>query len=335
MAYGHAEPCLQLGHSEGLGDEVIGTAVERLDLAVLVAVGGKDDDRDMGELPNPSTDLNAVEIGQAQVEDDEIRTEQCHLADGVGSRVRRRDLVAASRQPDPQRLDQRRVVVDHQNLRHVVPFGSRMQGHTHRSGHGEDHGSALGHVGLDPDGPSVGFDERLGDGQPEPGPCPATVLAEHLEDPLPLLAGDPGPSSATEISTSGISGPATVRAPMRMVRVDGASAWPRSPSRLARTCPISIWSISSKGRSGAVSTQTRIRRDEPADGGERFIDQLVEGNEDGPNGQRSGLNAGHVQQVGHQPGQAIGLQLNQLEQIGPVRRTQRDVRPDAGWIPPS
>ncbi len=72
MANGHPQSGLQLGHAEGLGDEVVGATVERLDLAPLVAVGREHHDRHVGELPDPSADLQPVHVGQAQVQDDQI-----------------------------------------------------------------------------------------------------------------------------------------------------------------------------------------------------------------------------------------------------------------------
>ena len=74
VAQRHPEPGLELGHAERLRDEVVGPAVESLHLAVLVPVGGEDHDRHVRELPDAAADLEAVEVGQAQVEDDEVRS---------------------------------------------------------------------------------------------------------------------------------------------------------------------------------------------------------------------------------------------------------------------
>ena len=59
-------------------------------------------------------------------------------------------------------------------------------------------------------------------------------------------------------------------------------------------------------------------RDQAVDGGEGLVHQLVERHEGGPDREGPGLNAGHVEQVGDEAGQPIGLELNQLEQFGAV-----------------
>ena len=72
MAEGDPEAGLELGHSEGLGDEVVGAGVERLHLAGLGAVGRQDDDRHIGPGPEPAAHLHAVEVRQPEVEDDDV-----------------------------------------------------------------------------------------------------------------------------------------------------------------------------------------------------------------------------------------------------------------------
>ncbi len=62
----------QLAHPERLGEVIVGAGVERRDLVALLAAGGEHDDRHVAPLPQPPDHLQAVEIGQAQVEDDEV-----------------------------------------------------------------------------------------------------------------------------------------------------------------------------------------------------------------------------------------------------------------------
>ena len=115
---------------------------------------------------------------------------QGDLVDGLGPRVRGEHLVPAGGQADPEGLEQRRIVVDDEDLGHGgAQTGAVTQG---LARHGEDDPGAPGDVGVDPDEPAVRLDEGLGDGQAEAGPAPAAVLAEHLEDALALLAGDAG-----------------------------------------------------------------------------------------------------------------------------------------------
>ena len=55
---------------------------------------------------------------------------------------------------------------------------------------------------------------------------------------------------------------------------------------------------------------------------ERLGDQLIERQGDGTKLQRAGLNPGHVEEVGDEPGQPIRLQLDQFEQLVPVGRIE-------------
>ena len=95
VSQGHAEPGLELGHPEGLRDEVVRSGVEGLDLAAFVAVGREHQNRHSGELADASGDLNAVDVGEAKVEDHQIRPRQCDLRDGLSARLGQHDLVAA------------------------------------------------------------------------------------------------------------------------------------------------------------------------------------------------------------------------------------------------
>ncbi len=86
--------------------EVVGSSVERLYLASLIAVGRQDHNRDAGELADPFADVKPVEIGQSQVQNDQIRAGQSHLCDGIGPRHRGHDLIAPRRETDTERLYQ-------------------------------------------------------------------------------------------------------------------------------------------------------------------------------------------------------------------------------------
>jgi hypothetical protein len=103
VAQRHPEPRLELRHAEGLRHEVVGPAVERLHLAALVAVGGQDHDRHVRELSDAAADLQAVEVGQTQIEDDEVRRRQRHLVDGLCARMSDQHVIPTGRQPDAQR----------------------------------------------------------------------------------------------------------------------------------------------------------------------------------------------------------------------------------------
>ncbi len=67
-----ADPGQQLFGTERLGDVVVGAEVERLHLVGLVAARREHDDRHLRGPPDAPADLGAFEIGQAEVEHDEI-----------------------------------------------------------------------------------------------------------------------------------------------------------------------------------------------------------------------------------------------------------------------
>ena len=67
------QPCVQLGHPERLRHVVVGAEVEGSDLLLLATTCREDQDRDGGLAPDVPDDLQAVHVGQAQVEKDEIR----------------------------------------------------------------------------------------------------------------------------------------------------------------------------------------------------------------------------------------------------------------------
>ena len=67
------EAGLQFLHPEGLGDVVVGATVESEHLALLAVESGKDDHRHVRPLPQPPADLDAVDVGETEVEHDELR----------------------------------------------------------------------------------------------------------------------------------------------------------------------------------------------------------------------------------------------------------------------
>ena len=63
----------QLADPEGLGDVVVGAGVEAVDDVQLAVLGGQEQDRDGRPLrADAAADLEAVDAGQADVDDDEI-----------------------------------------------------------------------------------------------------------------------------------------------------------------------------------------------------------------------------------------------------------------------
>ena len=90
VAQGHPHARQQLVHAEGLRQVVVGAGVERRDLVVLAAAGRDHDDRHAAPLADPPRQIDAVAVGQAEVQQDQL-----------GVVRRRRD----QRLPDGLRLD--------------------------------------------------------------------------------------------------------------------------------------------------------------------------------------------------------------------------------------
>ena len=116
------DPGEQFVDAERLGDVVVGAGVERVHLVLAAGPAGQHDDRDVGPAAQAADDVDAVHVGQAEVEHDQVRV----LAGG--QRAARRppsaatvDVVAPGAQVDPQRAQDLRLVVDDQDPGHDSP----------------------------------------------------------------------------------------------------------------------------------------------------------------------------------------------------------------------
>ena len=110
-------PGVQLAHAEGLGHVVIGAVFQRVDLAVLGAVRGQDDDGHLAPGPDALADLKPVEVGQPEVEHDHVRCLDCGLADSLLACFGGADGVAEGLQPDVAYGEQAWVVINDENSR--------------------------------------------------------------------------------------------------------------------------------------------------------------------------------------------------------------------------
>jgi hypothetical protein len=124
-----ADARVELRRAERLDHVVVGARVEHGDDLGLVVAGRGDDDRDPADPPQHPQHRGAVDVGQPEVEDDDVRT----TADGVleaGQPGRRgRDGVAALGQPAHERGADRRVVLDDQDLGHAADDRARRRAH--------------------------------------------------------------------------------------------------------------------------------------------------------------------------------------------------------------
>jgi hypothetical protein len=109
--------------AERFGDVVIGAGVEGVDLLPAVQAAGQDDDRYRGPGAQLADDLDAVEVGQAEVEHDQVGVLAGGGVQGLHAVAGGDDLVLAGVQVDPQRPQDLRFVVDDEQPGHrPTPF---------------------------------------------------------------------------------------------------------------------------------------------------------------------------------------------------------------------
>jgi hypothetical protein len=102
-ADGGAQAGEQLVHAERLGHVVVGAGVERGHLLGLLAPGGQHDDRDGGPAADAVNDVGSVHVGQAEVQDDDVRALTGHRGQAGGTVHRGADDILAGGEVDPQR----------------------------------------------------------------------------------------------------------------------------------------------------------------------------------------------------------------------------------------
>ena len=108
-------PGQQLGHGEGLGDVVVRPLVEGQHLAGVGALGRPDDDGQVGPAPDAAAHLHPVDVGQVEVEHDQGGRLQGGDVDRLLAGDGGQHPVAAGLQSRPQRPQDGRLVVDHQD----------------------------------------------------------------------------------------------------------------------------------------------------------------------------------------------------------------------------
>ena len=107
-----ADASEQLLQVERLGDVIVGAELQPLHLVGLLAARRQDDDGHLARLPQHRAQIEAVEVGQRQVEHDQIGRRCTHIADG---RLAVRDSVDAIAFEDEvvtQHAPEGRVVFD-------------------------------------------------------------------------------------------------------------------------------------------------------------------------------------------------------------------------------
>ena len=113
-----ADPGLELGHAERLGHVVVRPAVEGGHFAVLVAAGRQDDDGHLAPLPDPPAYRLPVDVGQPEIEHDDVGGGQRRLGDPLLAVGRGDHLVAAGLQTEAQGPQQGGIVIDDEHFGH-------------------------------------------------------------------------------------------------------------------------------------------------------------------------------------------------------------------------
>src|SRR4029077_568351 len=98
---------------ERLRDVVVAARTQCLDLVLDRVLGGEEEDRGLeAALAHPLADLDARDVREHPVEDDEVRLLPRHGGEGVAAVRRLLDLVALVAQRGRDRVDDRTLVVD-------------------------------------------------------------------------------------------------------------------------------------------------------------------------------------------------------------------------------
>ncbi len=146
-------------------------------------------------------------------------------------------------------------------------------------------------------------------------------------------SGTPGPWSATRTTTLGVSvgGDSVAGVADTRISVPGGANFNAFSNRLPKTCSIISMSTSTVATSGAMSRRTRCAR---ASGRSRrtaacarsgSVDRLA------TNVERAGPDPAELEDVGHEPFEAVGLVVDRVEELGAVRGIEVEVgRPQGG-----
>ena len=110
----------QLTHTKWLGDVVISAGIQRRDLSRFLLLDGQNDDRRLRPLAHEPRDLNAIFVGQPQVQHDQIGT----IANDSGQRLLTvgglKHGVVVRRQRGVQKSTDGRLVIHHKHAQSTL-----------------------------------------------------------------------------------------------------------------------------------------------------------------------------------------------------------------------
>jgi hypothetical protein len=105
----------ELAHRKGLGDVVVRAHLEPDDLVDLIALRGQHDDRHLAARAHPPADLDPVQLGEHQVEHDEVEALFAESAQRLLAVVGRNHLISVSAQRIGEQCLHCPLVVDEQD----------------------------------------------------------------------------------------------------------------------------------------------------------------------------------------------------------------------------
>ena len=117
-AYGRAQSGEEFLHSEGFGDVVVGAGIERAYLCPFFVAGRQNDHRRSTPSAQSLDHCNAVEVGQAQVQDHDIRWRRAGGGQSRRTGRRRDHLVTSCGERDLQGTEQLSIIIDGENACH-------------------------------------------------------------------------------------------------------------------------------------------------------------------------------------------------------------------------
>ena len=185
-AHRGAHPGEELGDAEGFGDVVVGAGVERVDLVRGVGARGQHDDGHGGLLAQRGDDRGAVDVGQSEVEDDQVGPIGGGGRDGVAAGVGGGHGVAVGGEVDPQGPQDVGVVVDDEHVGHRAGSSAaasvRVDGGSRRvDRQGDHHGEAPAGGRLGAQGAAHRFGEPAGHGEAQADTAGGVAVAASLE----------------------------------------------------------------------------------------------------------------------------------------------------------
>jgi hypothetical protein len=176
---------------------------------------------------------------------------------------------------------------------------------------GEDEPCAASGSILYPDVLAMGLDERLGDGQPETGATPGIESHEPVEDRLPLIRGNPrtgvgdGERNPIALPFAGHRY-GTCRRGMAIGIVQEVSEY------LADEKLVDVDKIIRYLERDRMLTESRV------EGIDHLSDQDPRGAGTAADLEDAGVDSSHVEKAGHQAGQTVRLDVDQLMKLGCV-----------------